>query len=159
MLCWPFCSFFPAKTVNCQVSGYFSKKSRQNCRFSGWYGTPCSQPCIIDAFIGVFLIIQNIPGNAEAVPAILFFGRLYGFFWSVKIQIDNYCIFPFFHLTFLLFCLHKIRRILDGKVAVLIKIIFFFQSKQYTVEKSTCLFTISTREMKYILIKWAYKGG
>ena len=71
---------FPAKTVNCQVSGYFSKKSRQNCRFSGWYGTPCSQPCIIDAFIGVFLIIQNIPGNTEAVPAILFFGRLYGFF-------------------------------------------------------------------------------
>ena len=27
------------------------------------------------------------------------------------------------------FCLHKIRRILNGKVAVLIKIIFFFQSK------------------------------
>lgn len=52
---------FPAKTVNCQVSGYFSKKNRQNCRFSGWYRIPCSQPCIIDAFIGVFLIIQNIP--------------------------------------------------------------------------------------------------
>ena len=29
-----------AKTVNCQVSGYFSKKSRQNCRFSGWYRIP-----------------------------------------------------------------------------------------------------------------------
>ena len=51
----------------------------------------------------------------------------------------------------------KIRRILNGKVAVLIKIIFFFQSKQYTVEKSTCLFAIFsqflTGEMKYILIK------
>lgn len=33
-----------------------------------------------DAFIGVFFIIQNIPGNTEAVLAILFFGRLYGFF-------------------------------------------------------------------------------
>ena len=85
--------------------------------------------CIIDTFIGVFFIIQNIPSNTKTVPAIFFFGRLYGFFWSVKIQIDNYCIFHFFHLTFLLFCLHKIRRILNGKVAVLIKIIFFFQSK------------------------------
>ena len=33
-----------------------------------------------DTFIGVFFIIQNIPSNTKTVPAIFFFGRLYGFF-------------------------------------------------------------------------------
>lgn len=56
-------------------------------------GVPGVEPGVIDAFLRIFAVMQNVFGNRETVSAILLFGLSNGFSILFPVQLDDLAVF------------------------------------------------------------------
>lgn len=69
--------------------GQLSQISPQMLRAPGRNAVPGAEPGVVDAFLGVLLVVQNVSGDVAAVSAVFLCAPVYGVRIPPEIQLDD----------------------------------------------------------------------
>ena len=87
-----------APAVDGETAGDLAEKGCENGRAAGRHGVPCREIGVIHAFLGVFVVCQDVFGNRKAVAAVFLRGFGNGGFRPRPIQRDDVLIVQSKHL-------------------------------------------------------------